>query len=248
MIQVNNLTKIYSNGTRGLDDVNVNIQDGEFICVIGLSGAGKSTFLRCLNRLNDATSGQILIDGDDIAFAQGAKLRTLRRRIGFIFQQFNLSTRLSALENVLAGRLGYHNRFVGALGLFPQADIDLAKGALERVGLADKFNVRVDQLSGGQQQRVAIARALAQQPKLILADEPMASLDPKLSGVIMGLLKSFNKDGISVVVNIHVLELATAYADRILGFNKGRLVFDGPPSALTESEIERIYAGSVADL
>ena len=248
MIQVNNLTKIYSNGTRGLDDVNVNIGDGEFICVIGLSGAGKSTFLRCLNRLNDATSGQILIDGDDIAFAQGARLRTLRRRIGFIFQQFNLSTRLSALENVLAGRLGYHNRFVGALGLFPQADIDLAKGALERVGLADKFNVRVDQLSGGQQQRVAIARALAQQPKLILADEPMASLDPKLSGVIMGLLKSFNRDGISVVVNIHVLELATAYADRILGFNKGQLVFDGPPSALTDSEIERIYAGSVADL
>ena len=248
MIQVNNLSKIYSNGTRGLDDVNVSIGDGEFICVIGLSGAGKSTFLRCLNRLNDATSGQILIDGDDIAFAQGAKLRALRRRIGFIFQGFNLSTRLSALENVLAGRLGYHSRFSGALGLFPQADIDLATGALTRVGLADKLNVRVDQLSGGQQQRVAIARALAQQPTLILADEPMASLDPKLSGVIMGLLRSFNKDGISVVVNIHVLELATQYADRILGFNKGRLVFDGPPSALTDSETERIYAGSVADL
>ncbi|WP_425146159.1 phosphonate ABC transporter ATP-binding protein [Deinococcus sp.] len=248
MIQVNHLSKIYPNGTRGLDDVNVSIGDGEFVCVIGLSGAGKSTFLRCLNRLNDATSGQILIDGDDIAFAQGARLRALRRRIGFIFQQFNLSTRLSALENVLAGRLGYHNRFVGALGLFPQADIDLATAALTRVGLADKLNVRVDQLSGGQQQRVAIARALAQQPTLILADEPMASLDPKLSGVIMGLLKSFNRDGISVVVNIHVLELAKEYADRILGFNKGQLVFDGPPSALNAGEIERIYAGSVADL
>ncbi len=248
MIEVKNLTKIYPNGTRGLDDVNVDIQNGEFVCVIGLSGAGKSTFLRCLNRLNDATSGQILIDGEDIAFAQGAKLRTIRRRIGFVFQQFNLSTRLTALENVLAGRLGYHNRFVGALGLFPQADIELAQSALNRVGLGDKFSIRVDQLSGGQQQRVAIARAVAQQPTLILADEPMASLDPKLSNVIMGLLKGFNKDGISVVVNIHVLELAVAYADRILGFNKGQLVFDGPPSALTENEIERIYAGSVADL
>ena len=248
MIEVKNLSKIYPNGTRGLDDVSVDIQNGEFVCVIGLSGAGKSTFLRCLNRLNTATSGQILIDGEDIAFAQGARLRTIRRRIGFVFQQFNLSTRLTALENVLAGRLGYHNRFVGALGLFPQSDIELAQSALHRVGLGDKVGVRVDQLSGGQQQRVAIARALAQQPTLILADEPMASLDPKLSGVIMGLLKGFNKDGISVVVNIHVLELATVYADRILGFNKGRIVFDGPPSALSEHEVERIYAGSVADL
>ncbi|MFC4454602.1 phosphonate ABC transporter ATP-binding protein [Deinococcus sonorensis] len=248
MIQVQHLTKIYPNGTRGLDDVNVDIQDGEFVCVIGLSGAGKSTFLRCINRLNDATSGQILIDGEDIAFAQGAKLRSLRRRIGFIFQQFNLTTRLTALENVLAGRLGYHNRFAGALGLYPESDIQLAKDALTRVGLADRMTVRVDQLSGGQQQRVAIARAVAQQPTLILADEPMASLDPKLSNVIMGLLKSFNQDGISVLVNIHVLELATAYADRILGFNQGRLVFDGPPSALTPDVIDRIYAGSVADL
>ena len=190
MIEVKNLTKIYPNGTHGLDDVNVDIQNGEFVCVIGLSGAGKSTFLRCLNRLNTATSGQILIDGQDIAFAEGAKLRTIRRRIGFVFQQFNLSTRLTALENVLAGRLGYHNRFVGALGLYPQADIELAQSALNRVGLGDKFNVRVDELSGGQQQRVAIARAVAQQPTLILADEPMASLDPKLSNVIMGLLSA----------------------------------------------------------
>jgi len=248
MIEVKNLTKIYPNGTRGLDDVNVTIENGEFICVIGLSGAGKSTFLRCINRLNEATSGQILIDGEDIANAHGAKLRQLRRKIGFVFQQFNLSTRLTAVENVLSGRLGYHNRIVGVLGLWTAEDRKIAETALRRVGLSDKTNVRVDQLSGGQQQRVAIARAVAQQPTLILADEPMASLDPKLSNVIMGILKEFNKDGISVLVNIHVLELALQYADRILGFNKGQLVFDGPPSALTEAEIERIYSGSVADL
>jgi len=248
MIEVRNLTKIYPNGTKGLDDVNVTIGDGEFICVIGLSGAGKSTFLRCINRLNDATSGQILIDGDDIAHAEGARLRALRRRIGFVFQQFNLSTRLTAEENVLSGRLGYHNRFAGLLGLYTAEDRQRAEEALRRVGLADKVGVRVDQLSGGQQQRVAIARAFAQNPTLILADEPMASLDPKLSNVIMGILKEFNKDGISVLVNIHVLELAMQYADRILGFNKGRLVFDGPPSALTPSEVDRIYSGSVADL
>ncbi|AFZ66287.1 phosphonate ABC transporter ATP-binding protein [Deinococcus peraridilitoris] len=248
MIEVKNLSKIYPNGTVGLDDVNVTIQNGEFVCVIGLSGAGKSTFLRCINRLNDATSGQILIDGDDIAFASGPRLRQLRRRIGFVFQQFNLSTRLSAMENVLSGRLGYHNRFSGVLGLFTAEDRRIAETALTRVGLADRMNVRVDQLSGGQQQRVAIARAVAQQPTLILADEPMASLDPKLSNVIMGILKEFNKDGISVLVNIHVLELALQYADRILGFNKGKLVFDGPPSALSQDEIDRIYSGSVADL
>ncbi|MBB6099488.1 phosphonate transport system ATP-binding protein [Deinobacterium chartae] len=248
MIEIRNLTKVYPNGTRGLDDVNLNIQDGEFVAVIGLSGAGKSTLLRCINRLNDATSGQILIDGEDIASAQGAELRRIRRRIGFIFQQFNLVTRLSAIENVLSGRLGYHNRLSGLLGLWTEQDRELARTALERVGLGDKLNVRVDQLSGGQQQRVAIARAVAQQPTLILADEPMASLDPKLSHVIMGILKQFNQDGISVLINIHVLELALEYADRIIGFNKGQLVFDGKPADLTPAEIERIYSGSVADL
>jgi phosphonate transport system ATP-binding protein len=248
MIEVQNLSKIFPDGTRALDDVNLSIQDGEFIAVIGLSGAGKSTFIRCLNRLNDPTSGKILLDGRDIASAQGRELRALRRKVGFIFQQFNLTEPLSALENVLAGRLGYYDRISGALGLYTAVDRARAQAALDRVGLTDKCNTRASHLSGGQKQRVAIARALVQEPRVLLADEPTASIDPKLSTVIMDLLEDFTKDGLTVIVNIHVLELAQQYAKRIIGFNKGRVVFDGPPAQLTPSEIDRVYAGSVADL
>ena len=248
MIEVQNLSKIFPDGTRALDDVSLSIQDGEFVAVIGLSGAGKSTFIRCLNRLNDPTSGKILLDGRDIASAQGRELRELRRTVGFIFQQFNLSEPLSALENVLAGRLGYYDRIPGVLGLYSAADRARAQAALDRVGLRDKSNTRASNLSGGQKQRVAIARALVQEPRVMLADEPTASIDPKLSTVIMDLLEGFSKEGITVIVNIHVLELAIGYAKRIIGFNKGRVVFDGPPAQLTPSEIDRVYAGSVADL
>jgi phosphonate transport system ATP-binding protein len=248
MIQVENLSKIFPDGTRALDDVSLSIQDGEFVAVIGLSGAGKSTFIRCLNRLNDPTSGKILLDGKDIANAQGRELRELRRKVGFIFQQFNLSEQLTALENVLAGRLGYYGRLPGVLGLYSEADRALARAAMDRVGLTDKMDARASNLSGGQKQRVAIARAFVQEPRLVLADEPTASIDPKLSTVIMDLLQGFTRDGITVIVNIHVLELAVQYAKRIIGFNKGRVVFDGPPAQLTDSEIDRIYAGSVADL
>jgi phosphonate transport system ATP-binding protein len=248
MIQVENLSKIFPDGTRALDDVSLSIQDGEFIAVIGLSGAGKSTFIRCLNRLNDPTSGKILLDGKDIANAQGRELRELRRKVGFIFQQFNLSEQLTALENVLAGRLGYYGRLPGVLGLYSDADRALARAAMDRVGLTDKMDARASNLSGGQKQRVAIARAFVQEPRLVLADEPTASIDPKLSTVIMDLLQDFTRDGITVIVNIHVLELAVQYAKRIIGFNKGRVVFDGPSAQLTDSEIDRIYAGSVADL
>ncbi len=248
MIEVKNLSKIFPDGTRALDDVSLKIADGEFLCVIGLSGAGKSTFMRCLNRLNDPTSGQILIDGDDIAGARGRELRRVRRRIGFVFQQFNLVNRLSAIENVLTGRLGYRDRLTGLFGLYSADDRDKAVRALKRVGLDDKINTRTSSLSGGQQQRVAIARALVQEPTLMLADEPTASIDPKLSGVIMGLLKSFSQDGMTVIVNIHELRLAKDFSRRILGFNKGQLVFDGPPEALDDDEEARVYAGSVADL
>jgi phosphonate transport system ATP-binding protein len=248
MIEVQNLSKIFPDGTRALDDVSLSIQDGEFVAVIGLSGAGKSTFIRCLNRLNDPTSGKILLDGRDIASAQGRELRELRRKVGFIFQQFNLTEPLSALENVLVGRLGYYDRIPGALGLYSAADRARAQAALDRVGLTDKSNTRASNLSGGQKQRVAIARALVQEPRVLLADEPTASIDPKLSTVIMDLLEGFTKDGLTVIVNIHVLELAQQYAKRIIGFNKGKVVFDGPPAQLTPSEIDRVYAGSVADL
>ncbi|MFN3265274.1 MAG: phosphonate ABC transporter ATP-binding protein [Deinococcales bacterium] len=248
MIEVKNLSKVFPDGTKALDNVTLNIPDGQFVCVIGLSGAGKSTFMRCLNRLNDPTAGTIMLEGQDIAFAQGRELRKLRRRIGFVFQQFNLVERLSAIENVLSGRLGYYGRLPGVLGLFSPQDKQLAIQALKRVGLEEKIYTTASNLSGGQKQRVAIARALVQQPKLMLADEPTASIDPKLSGVIMDLLKSFTKDGITVIVNIHVLELAREYAERILGFNKGKLIFDGTPAQLTDAEVDRIYAGSVADL
>jgi phosphonate transport system ATP-binding protein len=248
MIEVKNLSKVFPDGTKALDDVTLDIPDGQFVCIIGLSGAGKSTFMRCLNRLNDPTAGKILLEGQDIAFAGGRELRKLRRKIGFVFQQFNLVERLSALENVLSGRLGYYGRLPGVLGLFTPSDKQLAIGALKRVGLEEKIYTTASNLSGGQKQRVAIARALVQEPKLMLADEPTASIDPKLSGVIMDLLKSFTKDGITVIVNIHVLELAREYAERILGFNKGKLIFDGSPAQLTDAEVERIYAGSVADL
>jgi phosphonate transport system ATP-binding protein len=248
MIEVKNLSKIFPDGTKALDDVTLDIPDGQFVCIIGLSGAGKSTFMRCLNRLNDPTAGKILLEGQDIAFAGGRELRKLRRKIGFVFQQFNLVERLSAIENVLSGRLGYYGRLPGVLGLFTPADKQLAINALKRVGLEEKVYTTASNLSGGQKQRVAIARALVQEPKLMLADEPTASIDPKLSGVIMDLLKSFTKDGITVIVNIHVLELAREYAERILGFNKGKLIFDGSPAQLTDAEVERIYAGSVADL
>jgi phosphonate transport system ATP-binding protein len=175
-------------------------------------------------------------------------LRELRRKVGFIFQQFNLSEQLTALENVLAGRLGYYGRLPGVLGLYSEADRALARAAIARVGLTDKIDTRASNLSGGQKQRVAIARAFVQEPRLVLADEPTASIDPKLSTVIMDLLQDFTTEGITVIVNIHVLELAVQYAKRIIGFNKGRVVFDGPPLQLTDSEIDRIYAGSVADL
>jgi phosphonate transport system ATP-binding protein len=241
MIEIKNLSKIFPDGTKALDDVSVTIPDGQFIAVIGLSGAGKSTFLRCLNRLNDPTAGSILIDGEDIAHAQGRRLSELRRKVGFIFQQFNLVLRLSAFENVLTGRLGYHNRLSGVLGLYNAKDRDMAMKALNRVGLTDKIQTKASSLSGGQQQRVAIARAIVQEPRLMLADEPTASIDPKLSSVIMELLQSFS-------VNIHELKLAQDYCKRILGFNKGKLIFDGGPKDLTPSEIDRIYAGSVADL
>ncbi len=249
MIEVSNLGKVFPDGTRALSDVNVSVPDGDFIAVLGLSGAGKSTFLRCLNRLVDPTEGSILVGDRDVAKLHGRGLQHYRRTVGFIFQQFNLVQRLSVLDNVLTGRLGYHPTWRGLLGLFTETDRALALSAIHDVGLAGREDARVDQLSGGQQQRVAIARAMAQEPQLILADEPMASLDPRLSDVILGILRDYNEaKGVTVLVNIHVLELAKRYARRVLAFNKGRLIFDGPVSSLDDELETRIYAGSLEAL
>ena len=249
MIEVKNLSKTFPDGTKALNNVSVTIPDGDFIAVIGLSGAGKSTFLRCLNRLVDPSEGSIVVEGTDVAGLRGRALQRYRRTVGFIFQQFNLVTRLSVLENVLSGRLGYHPTWRGILGLYSDFDRDLAQTYIRNVGLSEKETTRVSSLSGGQQQRVAIARAMTQKPRLILADEPMASLDPRLSDVILGLLKDYNEaNGVTVLVNIHVLELAKRYAKRVLAFNRGELVFDGPVEKLNEVLEEEIYTGSLEAL
>ncbi len=249
MIEAHNLGVTFPGGTEALKGINVTIDDGEFIAVIGLSGAGKSTFLRTLNGLVKPTTGSVRVGGVDVGSLSGKALQRFRRTVGFIFQQFNLVTRLSAIDNVLHGRIGYLPTWRGLMGLYGERDYELAAAYLDEVGLAEKKDVRVDSLSGGQQQRVAIARAMAQEPQLVLADEPMASLDPRLSDVILGLLKDYNEArGVTVLVNIHVLELARRYAQRVLAFNQGRLVFDGPVADLTEDLAEQIYAGSLEAL
>jgi len=249
MIEAHDLGVTFPGGTEALKGINVKIDDGELIAVIGLSGAGKSTFLRTLNGLVKPTKGEVIVGGVNVGSLSGYALQRFRRTVGFIFQQFNLVNRLSAMDNVLHGRIGYLPTWRGLMGLYGERDYALAAAYLDEVGLAEKKDARVDALSGGQQQRVAIARAMAQEPQLVLADEPMASLDPRLSDVILGLLKSYNESrGVTVLVNIHVLELARRYAQRVLAFNQGRLVFDGPVDELTGDLAEQIYAGSLEAL
>jgi phosphonate transport system ATP-binding protein len=243
---VRDLTMVYRDRSGGeltaLHGVSLDIARGEFVAVIGLSGAGKSSFLRSLNRMNEPASGSVLFEGEDITHIQGKRLTAVRRRIGFIFQQFNLVKNLSVMKNVLSGRLSHVSGLRGFLGLFPAADREIALRYIREVGLADKTHSRAGELSGGQQQRVAIARVLAQRPSVILADEPMASLDPKLAEVVLKLLKRFNREeGITVIVNLHVLQLATDYADRIVAFREGRIAFDGKPEELTPEVVEGIY-------
>ena len=252
LIEIKSLQKEYQAGKPVLHDVSLSFSPGEFAVLLGLSGTGKSTFLRCLNRLIAPTAGQILVAKEileptatgtvDLAIAKGRMLRLWRRKVGMIFQQFNLVKRLSVLDNVLSGSLGYTGSWRGTFRFFQQSDRDRALFNLERVGLLDQAYQRADTLSGGQQQRVAIARALMQRPALILADEPVASLDPKLSAQILDLLRRIaREDGLTVVVSLHVVELARVYGDRILGFSGGHVVFDGPPSALNDEAIEHIY-------
>jgi phosphonate transport system ATP-binding protein len=242
MIEFNHVSKVYANGTIGLKDIHLKIQHGEFVVIVGLSGAGKSTMLRSINRLHEITDGEILIDGKSITAAKGRQLREMRRGIGMIFQSFNLVRRSSALRNVLSGRVGYHSTMRTVLGLFPKEDIRLALEALDRVNIREKAYIRADQLSGGQQQRVSIARALAQEAKIILADEPVASLDPLTTHQVMDDLKRINRElGITTIVNLHFIDLAREYATRIIGLRAGEIVFDGPVSEATDARFAEIY-------
>jgi phosphonate transport system ATP-binding protein len=242
LLEVKNLTKIYDNEVLALDAVNFDAPRAKFTAVIGLSGSGKSTLLRCINRLVEPTAGQVIWNGVDITAAPQEDLRLVRRRIGMIFQHFNLVTRSSVLTNVLSGRLGYVNPVWSLVNRFPGEDVDKALSNLERVGIADKAQNRADELSGGQQQRVGIARALMQDPEILLADEPVASLDPVLAHSIMKILKRLNQeDGITVICSLHFLDLVQQYADRAIALNEGQLVFDGLPHEIDDQRFKDVY-------
>jgi phosphonate transport system ATP-binding protein len=239
---IRNLRKEYRPGEPVLGDVSLTVASRGMTAIIGPSGTGKSTLVRCINRLIDPTAGEVLFRGQDLARLKGRELRAARRRIGMVFQEYNLVERLSVIENVLCGRLGYVAVWRAWLRRFPAADVDRAFQLLDAVGLGDFATQRADRLSGGQRQRVGIARALMQEPDLILADEPTSSLDPKTSVEIMGLIaERAGERGIPVIVNIHNVELAKRFADRIVGMAKGAIVFDGPPQALEETHLLAIY-------
>jgi len=242
MLQVRNLTKIYDGGVLALDNVSFDVPDGQFLAVIGLSGSGKSTLLRCINRLIEPTAGQVLWNDVDITNLSEEEMRWVRRKIGMVFQHFNLVHRSSVLTNVLAGRLGYVNPTWSLLNRFPKRDIEKAMQQLERVGIAEKAAQRADELSGGQQQRVGIARALMQDPEMILADEPVASLDPVLAHSIMQYLELINKeDGVTVLCSLHFLDLVHRYANRVIALNEGKLVFEGAPQEIDDQRFKEIY-------
>ncbi|MBZ0285800.1 MAG: phosphonate ABC transporter ATP-binding protein [Anaerolineae bacterium] len=242
MLIIENLSKVYENGFQALKNINLEIPDGQFVSIIGLSGSGKSTLLRCINRLIDPTEGRILWNGRDITAATDDELRQVRRRIGMIFQQFNLVKRSSVLTNVMSGRLGYINPVYSLFNYFPAQERDRALAALERVGIPEKAYNRASALSGGQQQRVGIARALMQEPEMMLADEPVASLDPATSHSVMKYLELLNKeDGITILCSLHFLSLARAYADRVIALKDGKLEFDGLPAEIDEERFKMIY-------
>ncbi len=241
MLKVEHLTKVYDNGTVALRDVSFEVPDGQFLAVIGLSGSGKSTLLRCINRLIEPTEGRILWDGEDVTNASQEDLRRFRRRVGMVFQHFNLVHRSKVITNVLAGRLGYTNPALSLVNRFSAADVAKALAQLDRVGLREKARSRADELSGGQQQRVGIARALMQDPQMILADEPVASLDPVLAHSIMSYLEHINDDGVTVMCSLHFLDLVHRYSDRAIALNDGMLVFDGLPSEIDDDRFKAIY-------
>lgn len=246
---IENLTKIYDNGFKALDDVSFEVPDGQFIALIGLSGSGKSTLLRCINRLVEPTYGRIIWNGTDVTKMTDTEIRYLRRRIGMIFQQFNLVKRAKVMTNVLSGRLGYTPAVYSLINWFPKADRERALASLERVGIREQANKRASDLSGGQQQRVGIARALMQEPELMLADEPVASLDPATSHSVMDYLELLNQqDNLTVICSLHFLSLARTYSHRVIALKDGRIEFDGLPKDIDNARFKEIYGEEAVEV
>jgi phosphonate transport system ATP-binding protein len=248
VLEIHNLSKDYR-GTPALTDVSLTVKKGEFVAVIGRSGAGKSTLLRCINRLVEPSSGRVLVDGTDVTGLGRRGLRSLRTKVGMIFQHYNLVPRLTVVENVLHGRLGFKSTWAGMWGLYNEGEKRRALDLLAQLGLEDAAGQRCDRLSGGQKQRVGIARALIQDPRLILCDEPIASLDPGSAKVIMDQLRSIcDNQGITIVVNLHQVDVAVKYADRVVGIRGGRVEFDGTPKKLHKKDVAAIYGSDSEDL
>ena len=245
MLHVTNLQKTYDSGDEALRGVTTSVEGSETVAMIGPSGAGKSTFIRCVNRLTEPSGGEIDLDGTELTALDDDDLRAARRDIGMIFQEYNLIERLTVMENVLSGRLGYVSAWQAFRRSFPPADIERAYGILEQVGLDEMADKRVDELSGGQRQRVGIARAVIQEPKILLVDEPTSSLDPETSNTVMQLLTDIAAGrSIPVLINIHEVNLALEHADRIVGLHDGELVFEGTPDDLDEAALDRVYRGA----
>ena len=244
MIKFENVSKRYPNGFEALKNINLTIEQGEFVAIIGLSGAGKSTLIRTINRMHDITEGTLTVDGTDVMTLHGKSLRAFRRRIGMIFQSFNLITRTTVIKNVLTAFVPDMPWWRATFGIFTKDEKLKALDSLDKVGILDKAFVRADQLSGGQQQRVALARTLAQNPQIILADEPVASLDPVTAKQVMDDFKRINRDmNITVLINIHHVELALQYASRVVGIRAGEIVYDGTVENVTQQVLESIYQG-----
>ena len=245
LIEFKNVSKTYPNGVKGLKNVNLTIDQGEFVAIIGLSGAGKSTLIRTINRMIDVTEGQLIVDDVDVMTLHGKEMRRFRRKIGMIFQSFNLVTRSTAIKNVLTSMVPDMGFFKVLFGVFSKEQKMKALEALDKVGILDKAYTRCDQLSGGQQQRVALARTLNQSPSIILADEPVAALDPVTAHQVMSDFKRINEEfNISVLINIHHVDLALKYASRVIGIRAGEIVYDGPTGGVTQDVLDYIYNGA----
>lgn len=248
MIKFDNVSKVYPNGVQALKDVTLTIEQGEFVAIIGLSGAGKSTLIRAVNRMHDITQGSLTVNGFEVNNLKGKALRRFRRKIGMVFQSFNLVPRITVIKNVLTSRVPDMPMWKSLIGLYSKNDKIIALEALDKVGILDKAYTRADQLSGGQQQRVALARTLAQNPEIILADEPVASLDPVTAAQVMDDFKRINKDmKISVIINIHHVDLALKYADRVVGIRAGEIIYDGPTTEVTEEILTQIYGRKITE-